>query len=277
MKSIKDMLGTIVSLPGNLTGPADEIMACGVLSLPGAPKPGVIYCDTMSHVRVEAECGWEHVEECPTVRKKRVAGRLENEKRRLSGEVYRIASHGGVVEGTVVFDGYDASRHDGAAKALATMQEFAKGPKRNVLLVSPAGLGKTRLLLASHFALIKSGIASQYVTTPELRKWFKRANSYDDEVAREAQAHLDRYMYAQAVHFDDAGHIENDQRARGEFAEGLKDLLDRSRAMWAVATNRSSEEMERHPDLSGTIVSRFQYDADVVVMKGDDFRTETAR
>lgn len=214
------------------------------------------------------------VKRCDTKRRREIREKIVDERARLEGPLELLKQYGGAK-----FDGYDPSRHAGADRALAAMRAFSEGrpPRRNVLLVSPNGLGKTRLLLASHFALLDAGIASRYVTTPELRKWFKRADSFDEEVEREARNWLERFNYAQAIHFDDAGHVENDQRSRGAFAEGLKGLLDNTKAAWAVATNRSSSEMETHPDLSGTVASRFQYNADVIVMSGIDFRTETAR
>lgn len=209
---------------------------------------------------------------CDSLRRSEIRAKVAIERQRLWGALDALLPHGGAS-----FDGWDPNRHHGAAEALYAMQRFAAGrpPKRNVLLIGPNGLGKTRLMLASHFALLEAGIASQYVTTPELRFWFRRQMSFDEEVAREARGWLDRFHYAQAIHFDDAGHVENDQRTRGEFTEGLKHLLDTSRAAWAVSSNRSSTEMQQHPDLSGTVASRFMLDADLVVMSGRDFRQQT--
>lgn len=249
------------------------------------------YARLLSHVQVTedapSECtppdgmqcigGWHFrddvaIRRCDTKRRQEIRAKIADERERLGGALGLLKPFGGAK-----FDGYDASRHLNADRALAAMQVFSQGrpPARGVLVVSPNGLGKTRLLLASHFALLEAGIASQYVTTPELRKWFRRAGSYDEETEREARNWLDRFTYAAAIHFDDAGHVENDGRNRGEFNEGLKNLLDNCKAAWAVATNRSSEEMETHPDLSGTVASRFQYNADVIVMSGVDFRVES--
>lgn len=238
------------------------------------PGPGLT-CDGGWHFRNLGDFyGREAVCRCDTRRRQEIRAKVADERARLDGPLELLKPHGGAK-----FCGYDTTRHDGADKALACMQAFAAGrpPRRNVILVSPNGLGKTRLLLASHFALLEAGIASQYVTTPELRKWFRRSSSFDEETEREARNWLDRFNYSQAIHFDDAGHVENDQRSRGEFTEGLKNLLDNTKACWAVATNRTSAEMEVHPDLSGTVASRFQYNADVVVMRGRDFRVETSR
>jgi DNA replication protein DnaC len=211
---------------------------------------------------------------CDALRRAEIRARIEVERTRLIGPLSLLDGHGGAS-----FDGYDPNRHEGAAAGLAAMRRFSseRPPRRGVLLIGPSGLGKTRLLLASHFALLGAGIASQYVTTPELRFWFRRQMSFDEEVAREAREWLGKFQYAAAIHFDDAGHVENDQRARGEFTEGLKHLLDSTRAAWAVSSNRSSAEMEQHPDLSGSVASRFALDADVVVMRGEDYRQETAR
>jgi DNA replication protein DnaC len=235
---------------------------------PCTPAPGIL-----------CEGGWHFrdgfaLHRCDAIRRSEIRAKVAGERQRLQGALESLAPHGGAS-----FDGYDEKRHKGAAEALAAMRRFAAGrpPKRNVLLIGPNGLGKTRLMLASHFALLEAGVASQYVTTPELRFWFRRQMSFDEEIAREARGWLERLQYAQAIHFDDAGHVENDQRARGEFTEGLKHLLDTSRAAWAVSSNRSSTEMQQHPDLSGTVASRFMLDADLVVMSGRDFRQQTLR
>ncbi len=220
------------------------------------------------------------VRRCDALRRQQIRARIDGELQRLAGARKQLEPWGALdASGIPVFDGYRTDRHEGAERGLAVMRAFsaARPPSRGVLIVGSNGLGKTRLLLASHFALLAAGIASQYVTTPELRFWFRRQLSFDEEISREARGWLDRLLYAQVVHFDDPGHVEDDQRARGEFTEGLKQLLDNSRAVWAVASNRSSVEMERHPDLSGSVASRFQYGAEVIVMRGLDFRVEMAR
>lgn len=232
------------------------------------PRPGV-FCDGGWHFRDGLA-----LHRCDALRRAEIRAKVDVERVRLAGALDVLEAHGGAL-----FAGYDPNRHEGAKEALEAMQRFASGrpPRRGVLLIGSNGLGKTRLMLASHFSLLEAGIASQYVTTPELRFWFRRQMSFDEEIAREARGWLERFQYAQAIHFDDAGHVENDQRARGEFTEGLKHLLDTSRAAWAVSSNRSSQEMQQHPDLSGTVMSRFMRDADLVTMRGRDFRQETLR
>lgn len=259
--SIKDLVDGYVQKPprvANMAAPAPEECV----------PPDGIRCIGGWHFRNDVA-----IRRCDEKRRQEIRAKIDGERQRLRGELELLGPAG------ASFEGYDVHRHEGAVAALNAMQRFSQGrpPARGVLLVSPNGLGKTRLLLASHFALLEAGVPSLYVTTPELRKWFRRAMSYDEEIEREARAWLDRFTYAQAIHFDDAGHVENDQRARGEFNEGIKSLLDTSAAAWAVATNRSSREMETHPDLSGTVASRFQFNADVVVMRGLDFRVESSR
>lgn len=268
------MLGsTLKSLVGGLGVVEDKAPHLLDQCVPGEG----LHCDGGWHFRDIGEFyGREAIGRCDTRRRQEIRAKVSEERARLDGPLEQLRPGGGAK-----FDGYDTGRGGctNLDKGLAAMRTFASGrpPKRNVILVSPNGMGKTRLLLASHFTLLEAGIASQYVTTPELRKWFRRAMSFDEETEREARNWLDRFNYSQVVHFDDAGHVENDQRARGEFTEGLKSLLDNSKAAWAVATNRTSAEMETHPDLSGTVASRFQYQADIVVMTGPDFRVESSR
>lgn len=274
MPALQNMIDAY--LRGEIEPQPDQPLECGSAFFPVdmvKADESAVYCDRQRHYRVNAGALYAGPR-CPAIRRAEIRARVETERQRLRGELETLFPYGGAS-----FDGYNPERHQGAREALQAMREFsaARPPRWNVLLISSAGLGKTRLMLASHFALLEAGVASQYVTTPELRKLFRQADNFDSEVAQEARGKLDRYVYAEAVHFDDAGHIENDQRARGQFVEGLKDLLDRSRAAWAVASNRSSSEMETHPDLSGTVVSRFQLGAKVVRMSGVDFRTESAK
>jgi hypothetical protein len=227
-------------------------------------------CDGQYHWRgVSAEKrGTAIAGRCPKVIEDDIRRLVTLEERRLAAELDKIRHP------------FDPHRTGlvGGERALEVLRRFAwLGPSSNVLLIGPTGLGKTHLLLRSHLTLLKRGIASQYVRTFELRKIFRHANSYSAELAEEARYKLDRYVYAQAVHFDDAGHIENDQRARGEFAEGLKELLDKSRARWAIATNRSAAEAEQHPDLGGVNLSRMLADCETVELDGPDYRAQTAR
>lgn len=235
--------------------------------------------DVITDDRVYCDGSWHHAWDgvtgrCPLVRAKEVQAKVTDERRRLAAEFAKIAS-----VSTFGWDGYKANRDGlkGGDHALEVMRRFASKLDCNVLLVGPTGLGKSHLLLSSHFELLGRGIPSVYIRTPELRRWFRNASSYEPEIQEEARRNLEPILYASAVHFDDAGHVENDERSRGPFAEGLKDLLDRSRGRWAVATNRTSEAARRHPDLGDVMVSRMMLDAEIVVMDGVDFRAKSAR
>jgi len=243
-------------------------LECGAARWVGSWDPGVTFCMGAMHMNAAGVLG-----RCPEARKAEIRARVESERKRLAGPLAVLALKGGVG-----FSGFDWSRNESAAKALGAMRRFSEGrpPISGVLLTGPTGLGKTRLLLASHFALLEAGVNSEYVTSPALRRLFRDASSFTEEVAETARGQLDRLVYASAVHADDLGDVEDDQRARGQFTEGIKDLLDRSRAVWAFAVNLSSEEAERHPDLSGKVVSRMQYGAEIVPMEGSDYRLSTA-
>jgi DNA replication protein DnaC len=250
--------------------------SCGAAPWPDdAPKPGRVYCDGLAHYAGPGPSGTFDVSgRCPVVRREESRARLESERERLAGTLAQLAEHGGPS-----FDGFDPRRHPSAARALGVMQRFAAGrpPKRHVLLTGPTGLGKTRLLLASHFSRLAAGTPSEYVTTSDLRELFHEAANFNEDVCRPAQDSLGRLYRTEVLHLDDLAQTEDDTRGRGEFADGLKRFLDRSRAMRAVATNRSGPQAERHPDLSGPIISRLLLDADVVELAGIDYRHETAR
>lgn len=237
--------------------------------------PAVV--DSAGQATEHCDGEWHRVAEgvtcrCPEKVRAERSARITSERARLRGELGHLGSPG--------FAGFSPRRPGlmGGERALAVMERFARGrpPTCNVLLVGPTGLGKTHLLLASHFELLAGGVASLYVTTSELRRLFRRAENFDVETAEDALRQLERLVYAEVVHFDDLGHIDHDQRARGIFAEGLKDLHDRSRGKWAVSTNRTAAEAESHPDMTGTIVSRLMYEAEVVELSGVDCRVQTA-
>lgn len=238
----------------------------------GSGELGQVSCDRFVHLLTVAG-GTEVVERCPLLVAEERMERKAKELERLKGTLTQLVKRGGSG-----FDGYDGNRHDGAKQALEAMRRFSSGsPTGNVILSGSTGLGKTRLLLASHFALLERGVVSQYVTSPELRQVFRNVQSFNADDKHLSQVVIDRLIRAEVIHADDLGDIEDDQRKRGEFAEGLKGILDRSQAAWAVALNMSAREAENHPDLGGKIVSRLLLGAEIVVMSGRDFRAESAR
>lgn len=231
-------------------------------------------CDGMVHtVRMPDFPRAEVVRRCPAIVAGEVRARFANERQRLAGAIERLQRFGG--EG---FDGYDPNRHPSSAEALFAMRQFSceRPPSRNVFMLGPAGLGKTRLLLASHFALLEAGTNSHYVTSPELRSLFRLAGSFDENARREAEGKICSLRQSQAIHADDLGDVEGDERFRGAFAEGFKGLLDGTRAAWAFSSNCTYAEAAKHPDLGDKILSRMFEGAIVIRMGGSDRRLETA-
>lgn len=228
------------------------------------------WCDRLWHYQRGA-MGPEATHRCPVVVRRELERVYDLERERLAGEIRLVEQ-----SGSFGFDGYDADRCAGASQALFAVQEFAKGrpPQRNVFLAGTTGLGKTRLLLASHFALLKAGVRSVYVTSPELRQAFDDQRAFDEELKEQGNAVVERLVRTQAVHLDDLGNVENDERKRGMFAEGLKRILDRSKAAWLAATNLTWDEARKHPDVGEKVLSRFVGGALVVKLTGKDYRIE---
>ena len=190
---------------------------------------------------------------CPAIIAEKIREQVQAERERLAQTIARANRGGGWG-----FDGYDPTRHPAARAALHAIERVAEGrpPGHGALLAGQVGLGKTRLLLASHFVLLEAGINSQFVTSEELRGWFYRAVSFEDEAKREAKAALDPYRLAQAVHLDDLGDIDGDERKRGVFAAGLKAHLDKSKAVWDMSMNCNYDEAKAHPDIGDKLLSR---------------------
>lgn len=209
---------------------------------------------------------------CPAVVAEEIRQQVEAERRRLAQTLARANRGGG--EG---FRGYDPDRHPAARRALEAIQRVAAGrpPGHGAMLTGNVGLGKTRLLLASHFELLGAGVRSEFVTSEELRGWFYRAVSFEDEEKREAKLALERYRNARVVHLDDLGDIDGDERRRGVFAAGLKALLDKSVGVWVTSMNCDADEAKRHPDIGHKLLSRLLdgIPADCIVrMDGPDQR-----
>ncbi len=83
---------------------------------------------------------------------------------------------------------------------------------------------------------------------------------------------MERLTRTQAIHLDDLGNVENDERRRGMFAEGLKQVLDRSKAKRFAATNLTWAEATKHPDVGEKVLSRLVSGAIVVKLEGEDYR-----
>lgn len=260
---------------GDLLPP--EVAKAGAGELPPGPDVGPCGCPRFDIYKardgVEYCTGrWHYIGRlakrpamCPAVEAAEVRERIAGERGRLRGELRLLRREG--------FDGFDpALLTTGGHEAIDAMRRFAEGPERSVLLVGPSGLGKTHLFLAAHFRLLERGLPSIFVQTRELRMAFKDAESYDDGTREDARARIDRLVRARVVIFDDVAGIEGDERKRGTFADGLKDLLDRRHGVWAVGTNREGEEAERHPDLTAAIMSRLLHGCELVEMSGPDQR-----
>lgn len=205
------------------------------------------------------------VRPCPEAQALRIRRRLREERQRLGGLLGRCA--GG-------FAAYQPDRAQGGAQALEAMRDFAaaRPPARNVLLAGPLGTGKTHLLLSAHLELLGAGVRSYFVSSTDLRALFMGCASWEAARQEEAFGERDELERAQAILWDDAGDVEGDERGRGAFAEGLKYLLDRSRAAWAVSTNLTYDEARRHPDVGAKVISRLLDGGTVVRMSGADQR-----
>jgi DNA replication protein DnaC len=226
------------------------------------------YCNGLGHYReTESERHPVYLGRCFMVAWREERDRLDPLIRRANSSTIDSYQTG--------FDGYDPRRHPRAAEALRAMQNFsgARPPKRGVLLSGGTGLGKTRLLLASHLALVRGGVDSRFVTAHELSDLFRRAESFDEDVASPARQTLTRLCASQVLHVDDLGDIHGDERRRGFFQAGLKGMLDQGRFVWAVATNCTLEEAVKHPELGEKIISRLADGVFKLALEGVDQRT----
>lgn len=252
----------------------DVPFACLAPRMPMPPGDPAEHCDRGWHYRWSKKSNSPvAIERCAEVRRQEILRLLERERERLAGELAVIEKLG-----PVGFFGFDQERCDGAKSAWQAAWDFSQGrpPTRNAFLAGTTGLGKTRLMLASHFALLGAGVRSVYVTSPELRQAFEDQRAFDEELREQGATLAERLVRTQAVHLDDLGNVDDDERKRGLFAEGLKKILDRSKAAWFAATNLTWDEAMRHPDVGAKVLSRLVNGAVVVKLSGQDFRVQHA-
>ena len=250
-------------------------------SSPACPdcKPGE-WCSGEAHYLDERDEAGQpkrtaaYTRRCPRIVRAEVQARVQSERIRLEAAWTKANQGGG--NG---FIGYDPKRHRKAGEVLDILRRFsaARPPRIGVLITGPTGLGKTRLLLASHLALLEGGVWSEYITARQLGHLFWRAESFDADTASEAEAALYRLRRATVVHMDDLGDIEGDDRRRGFFRSGLKGLLDEGRFVWAAAVNYDWDAACAHPELGEKIMSRLAENTAHIRMDGEDQRPKSKR
>lgn len=244
--------------------------------IPDAPRPCGFPSWTYGGGEDESCAGPAHMSgrtylrECPSVVADRSRDLAASERARLAGLLLRLG-------GVPTFAGHDVSQGRGSARALEAMRAFAgaASPARGVLLSGQVGRGKTRLLVASHFARLSAGMPSEYVTALELRPVFRAVNSFDAEAQREARGIVRRLALALAVHIDDLGDVTGSAAFHADFAAGFKGLLDGAKGAIAVALNLTRADAAKHPDIGERVLSRLCGGV-VVRMEGEDQRLRVA-
>lgn len=245
--------------------------ACSVKPWMGEVSDEVV-CDGVVHFRqgqVRQMVGM-----CPAWQALGRAARIDEERRRLAPRIARLrlcprrtADHRecdcAVQFARQHMAAFDGSRSASAGRALAATRAFVEGKARGLFFVGPSGLGKTHLLLASHFALLERGVRSAFVASSDLYPLFADAESFDDERRLPALTTLQTLWSKQVVHLDELGEGPGD--ASGRFFRGIKGAFDRSSIRFAVASNRSLDELSTHPDVTSLLISRFRQGASEVL------------
>lgn len=231
-----------------------------------------VVCDGMHHYRGPGRpTGFAP---CPDVVSRSIRQRVDSEHGRLAGTIMTLSLCGGGLG----FDCYDPKRHAWGERVLGAVRRFAimRPPMGRILMTGSKGVGKTLLQLAGHFACLENGVDSVYLQSSNLRRHLHLSESFDEDARRKGEDAIQRLLMCQVIWFDDIGEIEDDQRKRGQFAAGLKNLLDNSRAAWCVSTNCDGDEAASHADMGAKIVSRLLAGALVLEMKGKDARVASA-
>lgn len=222
---------------------------------------------------------------CPQEAMRKVQLRVEEEQNRLAvllakcgyaPKKYPHQKHQSISR--CLYDVIDTSRSvNNLARMLLATQEACKEnpPQRNLAFLGPSGVAKTSCQLVIHFARLEAGIQSHFVDSIFLRDLFRRLSSFDDEVAREAERHLQPLLSSQSIVWSDVG----DTREGGTpgFGESLNMLLERSQACWVISSNFSVEELRQHKDIGQRAMSRLLAQRDgneavVIGISGEDQR-----
>jgi hypothetical protein len=242
---------------------------------PACPEaPAGTFCTGQMHYRGEQVGLWaEVIGRCPVVVRSEVKARIKAERERLAGAIAR--SHRTPGFG---FQGYDPKAHPDAGEALREAEAFAasRPPRCGLVLSGPFGLGKTRLLLGAYFAHLGAGVNAHWVlSTWDLVAMRRKRLGLNATAAEEAQAAFYRLSRARVLYLPDVGDSEGHDRRRGDESDCLdemKDLLDASGAVVAMATNCNSQQLRADPAIGGALFSRLMDGAVVVSMTGADQR-----
>lgn len=237
--------------------------ACGVQDWILGEQEG---CNGFLHL----QAGGRLITRCPAKIAEEIQALVDPELERLEGAITR-AFRGQPVG----FDGFDPKRARGGGKALAAMVRFAgeSRPSRGALLSGQTGIGKTRLMLASHFTRMRAGLPSEFVTVSDLRGAFADSSSFDADRRGPAEARLRRLRRCPAIHIDDLGIGEGS----ASFAAKFQQLLEDMPGAVAVSLNLASDEARKHPDIGERVLSRLIDNAEVARMEGEDQRVARAK
>lgn len=247
-----------------------ERLPCNALPWLVERAAGEVYCSGGWHTR-QTEEGERDMGRCPRWRSDRVKARIDAEAKRLAPTLERLDREGG--HGWHGFDRRNAT----VATMYETVRRFSmeRPPRRGIWLRGGMGCGKSRLLLAAYFDFLGAGVNAWYVTPFQLRRAFEATRADDERARWAAEAFINNVRLADVVLFDEVG-MAGDQRFVGDFRERLWDLLETTRAVFAVATNLDSEELEKNPDIGPQNLSRLVRGAEVVLLDAPDWRTAAA-
>lgn len=270
---VNEILGRILAKARvNPVDASEMAPPCGSFPLvadeTGKFEPHRTYCDGKVHYAASEKTHRPPVTgRCPYAIAAEIRERIDAERQRLAGAL-QLAGGGR-------FDGYDVRRTKESRRALDAMVRFSEGrpPKSGVVLSGTTGTGKSRLLLASHFALLAAGVDTTYITAGQLRPLFRKQFSFNEVAQEEAASSLDRIASAAAIHLDDIGDVRGSEAFHADFQAGLLQLLGvERRGAVAVAFNCTAKEAAGHPDIGDRVLSRLVDGASIVRLEGADQR-----
>lgn len=228
---------------------------------------------------------------CPVEKMNLVRARIEPEKERLKPLLKKYGydpqskpEQRGKEISECLYNMLDPERPvQNLGRLLTITHEICENPPPpcNVAFLGPQGVAKTTAQLAIHFAQLEAGVKSYFVDSIDLRLLFKNLSFLKDElVLKQFRNEFNALVQAEVIIWSDAGDTQSAYPT--EFAENLKNLVERSSAVWIISSNLSREGLGNHVNFGRSTVSRLFADrngipAEVLDLVGPDQRSYHSR
>jgi len=220
---------------------------------------GITYCDGQFHIRTQGAWGVDvALGKCP----------------QWTGQAMVVQAQEQAPPEHKLFTWENYIDHSGDG---AKIKEWAAGSGRILILRSAAGRGKTHLARALHYQLLDDGKTAEYIESVKLKKYLLDMSPINRDRLEDhytGKRKIQRYKKADVLIIDDLGEDSIDGVA-ATFVSGLKELLDDKAGRLIITTNLITVDREEKGYIGmygGRVASRILGGAEIISLKGDDYR-----